>query len=68
MAGLVDQTIRTIVETTLHALLELQRQNMTHSHPDDEVFFVLDEWVYAPTGSFALVPGDVTHDFGDAGC
>jgi len=41
---------------------------MTHSHPDDEVFFVLDEWVYAPTGSFALVPGDVTHDFGDAGC
>lgn len=43
-----------------------------HSHPEDDVFFVLegtmsflvgDEWVDAPAGSFVLVPGGVTHDF-----
>jgi mannose-6-phosphate isomerase-like protein (cupin superfamily) len=43
-----------------------------HSHPEDDVFFVLDgtmsilvrnEWVDAPTGSFVLVPGGVVHDF-----
>ncbi len=43
-----------------------------HSHPEDDVFFVLagtmsflvrDEWVDAPIGSFILVPGGVTHDF-----
>jgi mannose-6-phosphate isomerase-like protein (cupin superfamily) len=43
-----------------------------HSHPKDDVFFVLDgtisflvgdKWVDAPTGSFVLVPGGVTHDF-----
>ena len=43
-----------------------------HSHPEDDVFFVLegtmsflmdDEWVDAPRGSFVLVPGGVTHDF-----
>ena len=43
-----------------------------HSHPEDDVFFVLagtmsilvgDEWVEAPQGSFVLVPGGVTHDF-----
>lgn len=43
-----------------------------HSHPEDDVFFVLegtmsilvgDRWVDAPQGSFVLVPGGVTHDF-----
>src|SRR5437762_6998233 len=43
-----------------------------HSHPPDDAFFVLegtlsllvgDEWVDAPTGSFILVPGGVTHTF-----
>ena len=43
-----------------------------HSHPEDDVFFVLegtmsilvgDEWIDAPVGSFVLVPGGVTHDF-----
>ncbi len=47
-----------------------------HSHPEDDVFFVLegtmsflvrDEWVDAPTGSFVLVPGGVTHDFENRG-
>ncbi len=43
-----------------------------HSHPEDDVFFVLegtmsflvsDEWRDAPAGSFVLVPGGMTHDF-----
>lgn len=43
-----------------------------HSHPEDDVFFVLegtmsvmvgDEWIDATRGSFVLVPGGVTHDF-----
>jgi mannose-6-phosphate isomerase-like protein (cupin superfamily) len=43
-----------------------------HSHPEDDVFFVLDgtmsflmgdDWVDAPPGSFVLVPGGFTHDF-----
>lgn len=43
-----------------------------HSHPEDDVFYVLagtmsvmvgTEWIEAPTGSFVLVPGTVTHDF-----
>lgn len=43
-----------------------------HSHPEDDVFFVLEgtmsflvgeRWVDAPVGSFVLVPGGVTHDF-----
>lgn len=47
-----------------------------HSHPEDDVFFVLDgtlsflvrdEWVDAPTGSFVLVPAGVTHDFENRG-
>lgn len=47
-----------------------------HSHPEDDVFFVLDdtmnflvrdEWVDAPTRSFVLVPGGVTHDFENRG-
>ena len=47
-----------------------------HSHPEDDVFFVLDgtmsffvgdRWVDAPTGSFVLVPGGVTHDFQNRG-
>lgn len=47
-----------------------------HFHPEDDVFFVLDgtmsffvgdEWVDAPTGSFVLVPGGVTHDFENRG-
>lgn len=43
-----------------------------HSHPEDDVFFVIegtlslligDEWIDAPKGTFVLVPGGVTHDF-----
>jgi len=47
-----------------------------HSHPEDDVFFVLegtmsllvsDSWFDAPAGSFVLVPGGVTHDFENRG-
>lgn len=43
-----------------------------HSHPEDDVFYVLvgtmsflvgERWLDAPGGSFVLVPGGVTHDF-----
>ena len=43
-----------------------------HAHPEDDVFYVLegtmtirvgDDWIEAPPGSFALVPGGITHDF-----
>jgi mannose-6-phosphate isomerase-like protein (cupin superfamily) len=43
-----------------------------HSHPEDDVFFVIEgtmsflvggEWIDAPKGSFVLVPGGLTHDF-----
>lgn len=43
-----------------------------HSHPEDDVFFVIegtmsilvgDGWIDAPVGSFVLIPGGVTHDF-----
>ena len=43
-----------------------------HSHPEDDVFFVIEgtmsflvgeRWVDAPRGSFVLAPGGVTHDF-----
>jgi quercetin dioxygenase-like cupin family protein len=43
-----------------------------HSHPDDDVFYVLagtmsvmigDEWTDATAGSFVLVPGNVVHTF-----
>ncbi len=47
-----------------------------HFHPEDDVFYILagtmsvrvgDEWVDASTGSFVLVPGNVTHDFENRG-
>jgi mannose-6-phosphate isomerase-like protein (cupin superfamily) len=47
-----------------------------HSHPEDDVFFVIegtmsfligDEWTHAPASSFVLVPGGVTHDFENRG-
>lgn len=43
-----------------------------HSHPEDDVFFVLEgtmsilvgeRWVEAKRGSFVLIPGGTTHDF-----
>ena len=43
-----------------------------HSHPEDDVFFVIEgtmsflvgeQWVDAPKGSFVLAPGGTTHDF-----
>jgi quercetin dioxygenase-like cupin family protein len=43
-----------------------------HSHPEDDVFYVLggvvsffvaDRWVAASTGAFVLAPGGVVHDF-----
>lgn len=47
-----------------------------HAHPEDDVFYVLAgtmsvmvgaEWIEASTGSFVLVPGDVTHGFENRG-
>jgi mannose-6-phosphate isomerase-like protein (cupin superfamily) len=47
-----------------------------HSHPEDDVFYVLAgtmsvlvgaEWIEASVGSFVLVPGEVTHDFENRG-
>jgi mannose-6-phosphate isomerase-like protein (cupin superfamily) len=47
-----------------------------HSHPEDDVFYVLagtmhvmvgTEWFEAPAGSFVMVPGDTTHDFQNRG-
>jgi mannose-6-phosphate isomerase-like protein (cupin superfamily) len=47
-----------------------------HTHPEDDVFFVLDgsltflvgdAWVDAPAGSFVLVPGGVAHTFQNRG-
>lgn len=47
-----------------------------HSHPEDDVFYVLegtmsvllgDEWVDAPKGSFVLAPGGMKHDFENRG-
>lgn len=43
-----------------------------HSHPEDDVFFVLEgtmsfligeQWLDAPKGSFVLAPAGVIHDF-----
>jgi mannose-6-phosphate isomerase-like protein (cupin superfamily) len=43
-----------------------------HSHPEDDVFFVIegimsfligDKWTDAPMGSFVLAPAGVIHDF-----
>jgi quercetin dioxygenase-like cupin family protein len=43
-----------------------------HSHPEDDVFYVIDgtmtllvgdRWIDAPKGAFVLVPGGITHDF-----
>lgn len=47
-----------------------------HSHPEDDVFFVIEgtmsfligeDWVDAPRGSFVLAPGGLTHDFQNRG-
>jgi mannose-6-phosphate isomerase-like protein (cupin superfamily) len=47
-----------------------------HSHPEDDVFYVLegtmsvrvgDEWIDATKGSFVLVPGGTVHDFENRG-
>jgi quercetin dioxygenase-like cupin family protein len=47
-----------------------------HSHPDDDVFYVLvgtmtvlvgAEWIEASAGSFVLIPGGTTHDFENRG-
>ncbi|WP_049630398.1 cupin domain-containing protein [Cellvibrio sp. pealriver] len=47
-----------------------------HSHAEDDVFFVLegtmsfligDQWKDAPTGSFVLAHGGITHDFENRG-
>ncbi len=43
-----------------------------HSHPEDDVFFILagtmsvligEDWLDASAGSFVLIPGGTTHDF-----
>ena len=43
-----------------------------HSHPDDDIFYVLagtltfwigDRWIDAKKGSFVLAPGGMKHDF-----
>jgi mannose-6-phosphate isomerase-like protein (cupin superfamily) len=47
-----------------------------HSHPEDDVFYVIDgtmsilvgdRWIDAPPGAFVLVPGGVAHDFENRG-
>jgi mannose-6-phosphate isomerase-like protein (cupin superfamily) len=47
-----------------------------HAHAEDDLFYVIEgvmsirvgeEWHEAPTGSFVLVPGGVTHDFENRG-
>lgn len=47
-----------------------------HSHPEDDVFYVLEgrmsvlvgeTWTHAERGSFMLVPGGVVHDFENRG-
>jgi mannose-6-phosphate isomerase-like protein (cupin superfamily) len=47
-----------------------------HSHPEDDVFYVLagtmsvmvgTDWTEASAGTFVLVPGNVTHDFENRG-
>lgn len=47
-----------------------------HSHPEDDVFYVLegtmsflvgDAWIEAPEGTFVLAPAGVTHDFENRG-
>jgi mannose-6-phosphate isomerase-like protein (cupin superfamily) len=47
-----------------------------HSHPEDDVFYVVDgtmtllvgdRWIDAPKGAFVLVPGGMTHDFQNRG-
>jgi mannose-6-phosphate isomerase-like protein (cupin superfamily) len=47
-----------------------------HSHPEDDIFYVLEgtmsflvgeSWLDAAKGSFVLVPGGVTHDFENRG-
>ena len=47
-----------------------------HSHPEDDVFYVLGgtmsvlvghEWIDASVGSFVLVPSNVMHDFENRG-
>jgi mannose-6-phosphate isomerase-like protein (cupin superfamily) len=47
-----------------------------HSHPEDDVFYVIagimsvlagDAWVNVGAGSFVLIPGGVTHDFENRG-
>ena len=47
-----------------------------HSHPEDDVFYVIagtmsvlagDEWIHAGPGSFVLIPGGMTHDFENRG-
>jgi len=44
----------------------------SHSHEEDDIFYVLegtlsmlvgDKWLEAPKGSFVLVPGGTPHDF-----
>ena len=43
-----------------------------HSHEEDDVFYVIEgtmsffvdgRWIDAPSGSFVLAPGGMTHDF-----
>jgi mannose-6-phosphate isomerase-like protein (cupin superfamily) len=47
-----------------------------HSHPEDDIFFVIEgtmsvlvgeKWLEAPQGSFVLIPGGVIHDFENRG-
>ena len=47
-----------------------------HSHPEDDVFYVIagtmsvlvgEGWIEAGPGSFVLIPGGVTHDFENRG-
>lgn len=48
----------------------------THSHPEDDIFYVIEgvmsvlvgeQWTDAGVGSFVLVPGGMPHDFENRG-
>ena len=61
---------------TVRCLLAGVDHECTHSHPEDDVFYVIDgtmtllvgdRWIDAPKGAFVLVPGGITHDFENRG-
>jgi quercetin dioxygenase-like cupin family protein len=55
---------------------EQGRQYCEHAKPEDRIFYVLagtlslcldGEWMDAPRGSYAVIPGGIAHDFENRG-